>query len=145
MRFDITADLTIPAAFEAVPRGKVALANTIVFLVRLGVNPAVTMPVLSNYPFADLAKIPDNEAELISFEGQYRYYPLTVDGGLATNDSAEWIRSRWETTHSLIDESAEFALAVDAISTRQFVRSSALTLVSLWGPWKPCFPRPQPS
>ncbi|HWY48698.1 MAG TPA: hypothetical protein VNX70_15020 [Bryobacteraceae bacterium] len=131
--FDITVDLTIPASFETIPRGKVALAKTIVFLVRLGLNPAATVPVLSNYPFADLANNPDNEAALLPFEIQYRYFPLTVDGGLATNESAEWVRSRWQTTHELISESAEFALAVDAISTGQFVKSSALTLVSLWG------------
>jgi|SRR5712691_1739992 len=34
---------------------------------------------------------------------------------------------------TLIGESAEFALAVDALSSGQFVRSSALILDSLWG------------
>jgi hypothetical protein len=131
--FDVTADLTIPGALEPTYGGKVALAKTIVFLLRLGVNPAATVPVLSNHPFAELANVPDNQAELIPLEIQYRYFPLMVDCGMATKDSAEWVRSRWQTTHRLIGESAEFALAADAISTGQFVNSSALTLVSLWG------------
>jgi hypothetical protein len=131
--FDVTAELTIPAALEVTYGGKVALAKTIVFLLRLGVNPAATVPVLSNYPFAELANIPDNEAELLPFEIQYRYFPLAIDGGIVTNDSAEWVKSRWQTTHRIIGESTEFALAVDAISAGQFVKSSALTLVSLWG------------
>jgi len=131
--FDVTAELTIPAALDAIYGGKVALAKTIVFLLRLGVNPAATVPVLSNYPFAELANAPENEAEILPFEIQYRYFPLAVDGGIATNDSAEWVRSRWQTTHKLIGESAEFALAVDAISMGQFAKISALTLVSLWG------------
>ena len=131
--FGIIVDLAIPAALEATYGGKVALAKTIVFLLRIGVNPAARVPVLSNYPFADLAKIPDNEAALLAFEIHYRHFSLAVDGGVANHGSAEWVKSRWQTTHKLIGENAEFALAVDAISTGQFVNSSALTLVSLWG------------
>src|SRR5579862_8440327 len=90
--FDITADLVIPAALEATYGGRVALAKTIIFLLRIGVNPAARVPVLSNYPFADLANIPDNEAALFPFEIHYRYFPLAVDGGVANNDSAEWVK-----------------------------------------------------
>jgi len=131
--FDITAELTIPAALEEKHGAKVSIAKTIVFLLRLGINPSTTVPVLSNYPFADLPNIPDNQAELLPFEIHHRYFQLAVDGGVATTDSVEWIKSRWQITHDLIRENAEFALAVDAISTGQFVKSSALTLVSLWG------------
>jgi hypothetical protein len=70
---------------------------------------------------------------VLPFEIHYRDFPLAVDGGIATPNSLEWIRNRWPATHKLIRESAEFSLAVDAISSGQFIKSSALTLVSLWG------------
>jgi len=66
--FDVAADLTIPAALEAIYGAKVSIAKTVVFLLRLGVNPAVSMPVLSNHPFAKLPSIADNEAELLPLE-----------------------------------------------------------------------------
>jgi hypothetical protein len=131
--FDVTADLTIPAALERTYGAKVSIAKTVVFLLRLGVNPAVSMPVLSNYPFATLPNVADNEAELLPFEIHHRYFSLAVDGGVMTTDSAEWVRSRRQITHNLIGESSEFALAVDALSSGQFVKSSALTLALLWG------------
>jgi hypothetical protein len=130
--FDVTADLTIPCALEATYGAKVGIAQTVVFLLRLGVNPGVGVPVLSNYPFADLPNIADNEAELLPLEIHYRYFPLAVDGGIATKDSAEWVRNRWQVTHKLIGESAEFAFAVHTMSSGQFVKDSALILVSLW-------------
>jgi hypothetical protein len=45
--FDVTAELTIPAALEDTHGPKVAIATTMVFLLRLSINPATTVPVLS--------------------------------------------------------------------------------------------------
>jgi hypothetical protein len=39
----------------------------------------------------------------------------------------------WTATHQLLNGNSEFALAVEAIDTGQFVQSTALALVSLWG------------
>ncbi|WP_291719721.1 HEPN domain-containing protein [Magnetospirillum sp. 64-120] len=131
--FDVNSELLIPALNEQKYGSTVELARCLVFLMRLGVNPAVTLPVFANYPFSVLASIPDSEAQLFPFEVQHRYFPLGIIGGVATVASLSWVRERWQVAHQLINESQEFALAAEALDTGQFQRNTALTLVSLWG------------
>lgn len=131
--FDVNAELLIPAHIEEKFGSKVQVAITLLFLLRLGVNPATTLPVFSNYPFASLPKIGNNEAQLLPFEVQRRHFPLGVVGGRANASALTWVKDRWQVTHKLIGESTEFSLAVEAIDTGQFIQNPALTLVSLWG------------
>jgi hypothetical protein len=97
--YNVNAELLIPADIEGRFESKIGVARTLVFLLRLGVNPAITLPVFSNYPFSTLPKVPE----------------------------------RWQVTHHLLAQSAEFTLAVEALDAGQFVHDQALTLVSLWG------------
>lgn len=129
---DINAELFVPKEIEDRFGSKIAVAHTIVFLLRLGVNPAVTLPVFSNCAFSQLPEVLDNEARLLPHEVQPRHFQLGVVDGTATAQSVGWVAARWQVAHRLIQEDAEFALAVDAIDGGQFVRQSALALVSLW-------------
>jgi hypothetical protein len=131
--FDVNAELLIPSHIEDKYGSKIGVARTVVFLLRLGVNPATTLPVFSNYPFGALPQIPDNQANLFPFEVQRRHFPLDVVGGLANAIALTWVKDRWQVAYRLTAESAEFALAVEAIDRGQFVQNSALALVSLWG------------
>jgi len=130
--FDIDAELFIPADIERTFGSRFEVATTVLFLLRLGVNPAITLPVFANYAFNELANVKDGAALLYPYEVQSRHFPLGVDGGLATSDSISWTAERWPVAQKMINESAEFALAVYAIDGGQFLRQSALTLVSLW-------------
>ena len=130
--FDVNAELLVPANAEEQFGSKIGVARTVLFLLRLGVNPAITLPVFSNYPFSSLAQVADKEARLQPFEVQPRHFPLGVVGGRATPEAIAWVANRWQVTHKLINKNAEFALAVEAIDRGQFVQNSALTLVSLW-------------
>lgn len=127
--FDISAELLIP---KEVSDSKINLVRTILFLIRLGVNPATTLPVFSSHSFELLADIEDIEAKLLPFEVQPRHFPLGVLGRKATTESIQWVANRWQVTHRLSNENAEFALAAEAIDNAQFIQSSALALVSLW-------------
>jgi hypothetical protein len=131
--FDITAELRVPSSVEKEHRERVRVAKAIGFLIRLSVNPATTMSVLSNHAFADLPSIADNHAIILPFEINPRYFPLETGDGLARADSLDWTKNRWRVADKLIRESAEFALAVDAMSQGQFEKNSALILVSIWG------------
>lgn len=131
--FDISAELCVPEAIEAKFGSRIEVARTVLFLLRLGVNPATTLPVFSNHAFATLPEVKDNETRLFPYEVQPRHFPLGVVGGIATAEAVSWVSERWQITHKLIHESAEFSLAVEAIDSGQFVRQSALALVSLWG------------
>lgn len=131
--FDVSAELLIPENIETEFGSKIGVARTLIFLLRLGVNPAITLPVFSNHSFNTLAEIPDSDAKLFPYEVQVRHFPLGVVGGNVDADAVQWISERWSKTHGLIEESPEFALAVRAIDSGQFVENHALTLVSLWG------------
>lgn len=131
--FDISAELFVPEAIEGRFGSKIEVARTVLFLLRLGVNPLTTLPVFSNNAFASILGVEDNETRLFPYEVQHRHFPLGVVGGIATPDAVGWVSERWQVTHKLILESAEFSLAVEAIDSGQFVRQSALALISLWG------------
>lgn len=131
--FDISAELCIPEAIEGEFGSTIEVARTVLFLLRLGVNPATTLPVFSNHSFAALPEVEDNETRLFPYEVQPRHFPVGVVGGTATPEAVGWVAERWQVTHKLILESAEFSLAVGAVDSGQFVRQSALALVSLWG------------
>ena len=131
--FDISAELCVPEAIEGKFGSKIEVARTVLFLLRLGVNPGTTLPVFANHAFAALPTAEDDETRLFPYEVQQRHFPLGVLGGIATPEAIGWVSERWQVTHKLILESAEFSLAVEAIDSGQFVRQSALALVSLWG------------
>lgn len=78
--FDITAELFIPASLEKKYESNVSLARLLVFLLRLGINPAVTLPVFANASFSVLAEMPDSAVELQPFEIERRHFPLGVVG-----------------------------------------------------------------
>ena len=131
--FDLNAELLIPENIEAKFVSKIAVARTIVFLLRLRVHPGITLPVFSNHRFASLAEVRDNEATLVPFEVQPRHFPLEPDDGIRITEAISWVKERWQVTHRLISASPEFSLAVGAIDAGQFVQNTTLTMVSLWG------------
>lgn len=130
--FDITAELYIPAALEKKYGSNTGLARLLVFLLRLGVNPATTLPVFANASFNALAKMADAEVLLHPFEVEQRHFPLGVVGGQVTAAAVIWVKERWPIAHKLTNSHAEFELAVDALDRGQFVQQHALALVSLW-------------
>ena len=131
--FDITSELYVPAAIAGGVESVLPVAKTILFLLRLGVNPATRLPVLANAPFISIPNLNDGEIALQPFEVEPRYFPLDVVGGVATAEAADWIRQRWQLAHKLVTQNAAVSLAVEALDKGQFVQHSALTLVSLWG------------
>ncbi|MAY36876.1 MAG: hypothetical protein CMN84_12325 [Spongiibacteraceae bacterium] len=131
--FDVDAELLIPENIEKEFGSKIGVARTLVFLFRLGVNPAITLPVFSNHSFNTLTEVPDSDAQLFPYEVQKRHFPLGVVGGQVDDGAVQWVSERWSKTHGLIEDSPEFALAMQAIDSGQFVENHALTLVSLWG------------
>ncbi|MGY3892241.1 hypothetical protein ACW5W6_21740, partial [Aeromonas mytilicola] len=79
-----------------------------------------------------VSAVKDDDAHLLPFEVQQRHFPLIVDKSTANPEDIRWLSERWQVTHKLILNSAEFSLAVEAIDSGQFIRQPALALVSLW-------------
>lgn len=128
---DIDVDLAIPDTLGTTFESKFKIAKTILFLLRLGVDPSVTLPVFSDCAFSDIPSL-DDEPLLIPHETTQRHFALTVSDGSCTNEAIEWVVRHWRTTHHLIGSSSIFSFAVDAIDGGQFIREPALALVSLW-------------
>jgi len=129
----VNAELLVPADFEERFGSKIIVVRAVLFLLRLAVNPAITLPVFSNYAFSNLAQVSDDEAHFFPYEVYPRHFPLGVTGGITTQDALEWLASHWQVAVRLFDQSAEFLVAAEAIDSGQFVRESRLTLVSIWG------------
>lgn len=130
---DVNAELLIPSSIEEQYGSKIAVAKTLVFLLRLRVNPATSVPVFSNYSFSSLPEIPDGQAILFPYEVQSRHFPLGVVGGKVDAEAIEWVSGHWQTVHRLTSESTNFSLAIEAYDRGQFVQNTDLTMISLWG------------
>ncbi len=127
---DVSAEVAIPS--EAVKQFGDAreIAAAVVFTLRLGVTPAASLAAVSNAPIT-VAHALDEAAWVAAVESEPRKIRLETDGTFGESEAA-WVAARWPAALRLSKESAEFALAVDALSIGQYIHRSALTLVALW-------------
>jgi hypothetical protein len=131
--FDMQAELYLPP--KIVDNGKTwEIGRVILFLLRLGVDPATTVPIMSEHSFGELEGVPDKDARIVAFETRRRGFELNaLEGAKLDEGRARWVRERWVKTHELMSKSAEFTLAVAVMNAAQFQLNTALILVSLWG------------
>lgn len=129
--FDVSADLCVPEALGD-EQERSAIVRTLLFLLRVGGDPAIIAPVLSTHAFGELAQQADHVARLVPFEIQPRRYPLSIGQELDAPSALRWVADHWRPVHGLRGHAA-FGVAVDAIDGGQFVESPALSLVSMWG------------
>ncbi|MFH4621425.1 hypothetical protein [Vibrio furnissii] len=130
--YDISAELVVPIESEGGIDRAIQTARVILFLLRLGVNPAITLPVFSNLAF-DRGNANKKNQALYPFEVQSRSFALSVEEKDSSFGSLKWVQDHWQVTQELLKKSPEFALAKEAIDQGQFIQNTTLTLVSLWG------------
>lgn len=137
--FDISAEMLIP--------GDTALGDpwevlrTMMFLMRVGVDPAATASALSSDSFARLKDLPSDQGKVVPYEIRPRLFRLHVENASLNAETAEWVAGRIEVAHRLRTSNEEFQLAVAAIEAGQFEMNFALTLVSLWSALEALFSR----
>lgn len=133
LTYDIWAEIRIPETSPPNHEATYGALKAVLFLLRLWVNPAATVPVFSNHSFKELPEIPDSAARLLPYEIMPRLFPLTITPkGVLDDAAADWVRERWQRVIVLSASSQEFALAKDALDQGQFVSNKALMLASLW-------------
>jgi hypothetical protein len=66
-----------------------SIAQTIAFMLRLGINPAAVIAAVANHPFTSLESVPDNEAVIIPIETLPRTFPLSRENDVATVESRQ--------------------------------------------------------
>jgi hypothetical protein len=129
----VTAELFVPESSFPDKAKRFHIATTIIFLLQLWVHPGVELVVGSNIAFSEILDAKDAEAILIqppSRERHFRLLPASLSG---IPDSISWTVSNFASTQSLMEQSPEFRLAVNAFSAGQFYQDTALAMVSLWG------------
>ncbi|PPE78848.1 hypothetical protein C3941_15745 [Kaistia algarum] len=130
---DIITQVTIPPAAGETAEERQTIATTILFLLRLWSDPSITLPAISNMPFATIRDAADAVAHIIPVEHRQKSFPLAAIDSSRILNSLPWVVTHFEPTFHLMTTSSEFRLAAGALDTGQFVENSALALISLWG------------
>jgi hypothetical protein len=134
---DITAELFLPARYEHSRLSKLDVGSTIISLLRLWVDPCITIQVLTHEPIAQLKERAgkDKGEELVAMVHGRRDRYIQI--GLVTGDriieSIDWVVDHWVDAVDLRAQSPEFDLALETFDNAQCIPNSAMMLVSLWG------------
>jgi hypothetical protein len=129
----LTAELVVPGNGDTSWPAQFALARFIVALIRLWINPAVGMLVMSNTSFMQTFGPRSEDHKVFPLETAPRHTALFIPNVVADIENLGWIKDRWTTGFYLYAHNAKFRLAVDALDNAQFVNNEALALVSIWG------------
>ncbi|WP_143850933.1 HEPN domain-containing protein [Brucella thiophenivorans] len=130
---DITAQISIPLTGDNDRVEALRLGATIVSLMRLRCDPAITMVAFSSLPFDSLKNLPDTTAPVVPLEVYPRFIPLMNAGGEKASQTIGWVKSHFETAIELRSKHQEFRVASAALDAAQFIQNDALALISLWG------------
>ncbi|MDB5764201.1 MAG: hypothetical protein JWQ21_3196 [Herminiimonas sp.] len=130
---DIRAELAIPATYNHRLVSRFDVVRMIVCVLRLWSDPEITLTVVSKYPFSEMPSRPDRELVATAVEVHQRFFRLALIDHAETLASIDWVRTNWETAVDLSASSAEFKLAMAVFEIGQFIPSSAMVLVSIWG------------
>jgi hypothetical protein len=133
---DITAELSIPAGFKGGHKSAVIAAHTIVSLLRLWVDPAISIQMRSAVTIGNLKhRAPETGAEPVAelYSARHRYLDFEIQSRERIFDSITWVISNWRAAVALRAAHPEYALAIDTFDNAQCIPSTAMMLVSIWG------------
>ncbi|MBV7460468.1 MULTISPECIES: HEPN domain-containing protein [unclassified Acidovorax] len=136
---ELTAELVVPGDGRTTWAAQFTLARFIVALIRLWINPAVGMLVMSNTSFTQPFLERTESQTVFPLETTPRHTALIIPNVLAGMENLGWIKDRWTAGFHLYAHNAKFRLAVDALDNSQFVNNQALALVSIWGAMEQLF------
>jgi hypothetical protein len=130
---DITSQIVIPRKAGETFDERLQIAWIISFLLRLWSDPSITMVAGSNTSFSAIKEAPDAAAFIFPLQFQPRNFALVPADTSDIIKSIKWAVDNLETTIKLMRGSGEFRVAAHAMNAGQFIESSALALISLWG------------
>lgn len=134
--FDIRAELIIPSTFNHALNSQFKVARTIVSLLRLFVDPEIILTFISEHPISSLPdRFTTANSEMLgtAIEVHDRYFQLALVDRSRKLEHLDWVKKNWKTALDLRAHSAQFAFAIEVFEIGQFIPSSAMTLVSIWG------------
>jgi hypothetical protein len=134
---DVLAEIFIPKGYKHPRLSNLVVGHTIISLLRLWVDPQITLQVFTQCPLAKLKERAgqDKGGELVAMLHTRR--ERHVDIGLVNGDriveSIGWVVDHWNNAVELRGSSPEFELALDTFDNAQCIPSTAMMLVSIWG------------
>lgn len=124
----IPVDLSLPRWFDRV--------NTVWWfgaLMRLRASPLVRIPVIASNSFAEISSAEDEPHFWPVEMNPSRLIPVENPASTVEEADLGWIHEHWLSAGTLMNESDDFNLAVQAADQCGWNFSSSLALVSLWG------------
>lgn len=134
LSFDVHVQLSIPADYSL---GGTSQPTDVLWwiaaLLRAARFPYLSVPVLSNYPFADIPETEGN-VRLRSMETKPRILrPAEEASPTVNSEILEWIRERWVSAGRLLYSDKKFKLAFQAFDSATVERDRASSLLAVWG------------
>ncbi|MBT2119751.1 hypothetical protein KK141_21710 [Dyella sp. LX-66] len=132
--FNMRTEIVVPESYQHPRLSRFDVAKTIVGLIRIFVNPEVSMIFSSEHP---LASFPELDKSGTALKGSVvevlpRHFGLRLVEPMSMED-LDWVKNNWAAAANLRASSSEFAFAMDVLDIGQFIPSTAMALVSIWG------------
>lgn len=134
LSFDIHVQLSIPADYSL---GGTSQPTDVLWwiaaLLRAAGFPYLSIPVWSNYPFADIPEAEGN-VHLLPMETKSRILRPVAEGSSAMNSEIlEWVREHWDAVGRLLYSDKKFKVAFQAFDSATVERDRASSLLAVWG------------
>lgn len=131
---DMRVELVIPNGYANRGLDRMTIAKTVVTLLRIFVNPEISLMFASDHA---LSSFPDLDRKGIPLKGSTldilpRQFALGLVEPMSMDD-LDLVKMHWSTAVALRSSSPEFAFAMEVMELGQFIPSTAMTLVSIWG------------
>jgi len=129
---DITCEIAIPGHVAEALNDQMEVASTIVFLLRVYADPAVSMLAISHLSFSEIYDS-DQKYIVIPIQRYHRHLEIRVAEPEKVRGAVAGAATMFEVAHRLRLDSGEFRTLTYAFEKAQFLEDSALSLISLWG------------
>ena len=135
---DISAELHVPKEYTHPKLSAHDVATTIITVLRLWTDPELEVQLIADCPIPDLKErkyqSPDDPPVAVLVGHRTRTFGLArAADDPSVLDSIDWVTEHWQTALNLRASRQEFNLALETFENAQYLTSSAMMLVSLWG------------
>ncbi|MCG8906257.1 hypothetical protein [Pseudomonas sp. DP-17] len=134
---DITAELHVPKEYSHAILPNFLVANTLVSLLRLWVDPGIAIQVLSPTPIESLklraGKDKGGEFAAMLNGQRDRHVHIGLVRGDKIIESIDWVVKNWENALDLRASKPELSFAIETFENAQCIPNTAMMIVSLWG------------
>lgn len=128
----ISWEIYIPETFSIAGLSKTEVLDYLIIMMRLGVSPQINCPIISTSSFFEKKGFYESDPVVVQYE-RNRLITFKGKSDVLSKNSFEWIEKDLSKKFDLISSNPELKLALSAMDDIYFQKSTALSLVGLWG------------